>query len=253
MLVVNASNIEKDWNWIVSKNTAGVEMHNISDKTCLLAIQGPNAAKMLQPLTQMDIVNLSYYTFTKGVFAGVENVLVSATGYTGSGGVEIYFEDSNGAADKIWDAIFEIGTPQGLKPIGLGARDTLRLEKGFCLYGNDIDDTTSPLEAGLGWITKFTKDFTNKSFFENQKAAGVTKKLVGFEMIDRGIPRHDYIIKNEAGEAIGKVTSGTQAPSLQKAVGLGYVATAHAAIGSEIYIDIRNTLVKAKVVKFPFA
>ena len=253
MLVVNASNIEKDWNWIVSKNTSGVEMHNISSKTCLLAIQGPNATKILQPLTQMDILNLPYYTFTKGVFAGIENVLVSATGYTGSGGVEIYFEDSDGAADKIWDAIFEIGTPQGLKPIGLGARDTLRLEKGFCLYGNDIDDTTSPLEAGLGWITKFSKDFTNKSFFENQKAAGVTKKLVGFEMIDRGIPRHDYLIKNEAGETIGKVTSGTQAPSLQKAVGLGYVATAHAATGSEIYIDIRNTMVKAKVVKFPFA
>jgi aminomethyltransferase len=253
MLVVNASNIEKDWNWIVSKNTSGVEMHNISSKTCLLAIQGPNATKILQPLTQMDILNLPYYTFTKGVFAGVENVLVSATGYTGSGGVEIYFEDSDGAADKIWDAIFEIGTPQGLKPIGLGARDTLRLEKGFCLYGNDIDDTTSPLEAGLGWITKFTKDFTNKSFFENQKAAGVTKKLVGFEMIDRGIPRHDYLIKNEAGDVIGKVTSGTQAPSLQKAVGLGYVATAHAATGSEIYVDIRNTMVKAKVVKFPFA
>jgi aminomethyltransferase len=253
MLVVNASNIEKDWNWIVSKNTSGVEMHNISSKTCLLAIQGPNATKMLQPLTGMDILNLPYYTFTKGVFAGIENVLVSATGYTGSGGVEIYFEDSDGAADKIWDAIFEIGTPQGLKPIGLGARDTLRLEKGFCLYGNDIDDTTSPLEAGLGWITKFTKDFTNKSFFENQKAAGVTKKLVGFEMIDRGIPRHDYLIKNEAGDVIGKVTSGTQAPSLQKAVGLGYVATAHATVGSEIYIDIRNTMVKAKVVKFPFA
>ena len=253
MLVVNASNIEKDWNWIVSKNTSGVEMHNISDKTCLLAIQGPNATKILQPLTGMDILNLPYYTFTKGVFAGVENVLVSATGYTGSGGVEIYFEDNDGAAEKIWNAIFEIGTPQGLKPIGLGARDTLRLEKGFCLYGNDIDDTTSPLEAGLGWITKFTKDFTNKSFFEQQKAAGVTKKLVGFEMIDRGIPRHDYIIKNEAGETIGKVTSGTQAPSLQKAVGLGYVASAHAAVGSEIYIDIRNTPVKAKVVKFPFA
>jgi len=253
MLVVNASNIEKDWNWIVSKNTSGVEMHNISDKTCLLAIQGPNATKILQPLTQMDILNLPYYTFIKGVFAGVENVLVSATGYTGSGGVEIYFEDSDGAAEKIWNAIFEIGTPQGLKPIGLGARDTLRLEKGFCLYGNDIDDTTSPLEAGLGWITKFTKDFTNKSFFEKQKAAGVTKKLVGFEMIDRGIPRHDYLIKNEAGETIGKVTSGTQAPSLQKAVGLGYVATAHASVGSEIYIDIRNTPVKAKVVKFPFA
>jgi len=253
MIVVNASNIEKDWNWISQYNTKGVEMHNVSDKTCLLAIQGPHATKILQPLVDADIMNLKYYTFTKGKFAGVDNVLVSATGYTGSGGVEIYFEDKDGAADKIWDAIFEIGTPQGLKPIGLGARDTLRLEMGYCLYGNDIDDTTSPLEAGLGWVTKFTKDFTAKEILQQQKAAGITRKLVGFEMIDRGIPRHDYLIKDAAGNTIGKVTSGTQAPSLGKAIGLGYVAIAHAAIDSEIFIDIRNTLVKAKVVKAPFA
>lgn len=252
MLVVNASNIEKDWNWISRFNTEQVEMHNISDKTCLLAIQGPSATKMLQPLTEMDIMNLKYYTFAKGVFAGVENVLVSATGYTGAGGVEIYFEDVNGAADKIWNAIFEIGTPQGLKPIGLGARDTLRLEMGYCLYGNDIDDTTSPLEGGLGWITKFTKDFTARPILEKQKAEGITRKLVGFEMIERGIPRHDYLIKDAEGNTIGKVTSGTQAPSLNKAIGLGYVNTAFAAIDTEIYIDIRNTLVKAKLVKFPF-
>lgn len=253
MLVVNASNIEKDWNWISKLNTQHVEMHNISDKTCLLAIQGPNATKILQPLTELDIMNLKYYTFVKGTFAGVENVLISATGYTGSGGVEIYFEDSNGAADKIWDAIFKIGGPQGLKPIGLGARDTLRLEMGYCLYGNDIDDTTSPLEGGLGWITKFTKDFTAKSIIEKVKAEGVKRKLVGFELLERGIPRHDYLIKDAEGNTIGKVTSGTQAPSLNKAIGLGYVATAHAAIDSIIYIEIRNALVKAKVVKAPFA
>jgi aminomethyltransferase len=253
MLVVNASNIEKDWNWISQFNTKEVEMHNNSDKTCLLAIQGPNATKILQPLTELDIMNLKYYTFVKGHFAGVENVLISATGYTGSGGVEIYFEDSNGAADKIWDAIFEIGGPQGLKPIGLGARDTLRLEMGYCLYGNDIDDTTSPLEGGLGWITKFTKDFTARPIIEALKAEGVQRKLVGFEMLERGIPRHDYLIKDAAGNTIGKVTSGTQAPSLNKAIGLGYVATPHAAIDSEIFIDIRNSLVKAKVVKAPFA
>jgi len=252
MLVVNASNIEKDWNWISSYNSKNVSMENISDKTCLLAIQGPNACKILQPLAEMDIMNLKYYTFVKGKFAGIENVLISATGYTGSGGVEIYFEDTDGAADKIWDAIFEAGASYGIKPIGLGARDTLRLEMGYCLYGNDINDTTSPLEAGLGWITKFTKDFTNKEFLENQKAKGVTKKLVGFEMLERGIPRHDYLIKDAAGNTIGTVTSGTQAPSLSKAIGLGYVATAFASIDSEIYIDIRNTLVKAKVVKAPF-
>lgn len=253
MIVVNASNIEKDWNWISKYNTRGVEMHNISDKTCLLAIQGPNATKILQPLVDTDIMNLKYYTFTKGKFAGVDNVLVSATGYTGAGGVEIYFEDKDGAADKIWDAIFEIGAPQGLKPIGLGARDTLRLEMGYCLYGNDIDDTTSPLEAGLGWITKFTKDFTAKEILQQQKNAGVTRKLVGFEMIDRGIPRHDYLIKDAAGNTIGKVTSGTQAPSLNKGIGMGYVSVSHAALDSEIFIDIRNTPVRAKVVKTPFA
>ena len=252
MLVVNASNIEKDWNWISSFNDKGVEMHNISDKTCLLAIQGPNATKVLQPLTQMDIMNLKYYTFTKGVFAGVENVLVSATGYTGAGGVEIYFEDKEGAADKIWDAIFEAGKGANIKPIGLGARDTLRLEMGFCLYGNDIDDTTSPLEAGLGWITKFTKDFTNRAHFEKQKADGVTKKLVGFEMTEKGIPRHHYEIKDAAGNSIGHVTSGTQSPSLNKAIGMGYVNTAYAAIDIDIFISIRDKNVKAKVVKVPF-
>jgi aminomethyltransferase len=252
MLVVNASNIEKDWNWISGFNDKNVEMHNISDKTCLLAIQGPNATKILQPLTEMDIMNLKYYTFTKGKFAGVENVLISATGYTGAGGVEIYFEDKDEDASKIWDAIFAAGAAQGIKPIGLGARDTLRLEMGFCLYGNDIDDTTSPLEAGLGWITKFTKDFTNKAFFEKQKNEGVSKKLVGFEMIEKGIARHDHEIKDFEGRVIGKVTSGTQSPSLGKAIGMGYVTNNLAAIGSEIFISIRNTLLKAKVVKVPF-
>jgi len=252
MLVVNASNIEKDWEWIMKHNTGNVEMHNISYKTCLLAIQGPNATKILQPLTNMDILNMKYYTFSKGVFAGVEDVLVSATGYTGSGGVEIYFEDKEGNAEKIWNAIFELGTAQGLKPIGLGARDTLRLEKGFCLYGNDIDDFSTPLEAGLGWITKFTKNFTSSEYLQKQKANGVEKKLIGFEMIDRGIPRHDYRIKDAEGNLIGRVTSGTQAPSLNKAIGLGYVMTEHAVLNSEIFIEIRDKLIKAKVVKFPF-
>ncbi|MCX6313147.1 MAG: glycine cleavage system aminomethyltransferase GcvT [Sphingobacteriales bacterium] len=253
MLVVNASNIEKDWNWISSFNDKGVEMHNISEKTSLLAIQGPNACKILQPLTDMDILNLKYYTFTKGTFAGVEHVLISATGYTGAGGVEIYFEDKDGASEKIWDAIFAAGAAQGIKPIGLGARDTLRLEMGFCLYGNDIDDTTSPLEAGLGWITKFSKDFTNRAYFENQKAAGVSKKLVGFEMVDKGIARHDHAIQDASGNTIGKVTSGTQSPTLGKAIGMGYVNKEFSAIGSEIFINIRNTAIKAKVVKMPFA
>jgi aminomethyltransferase len=253
MLVVNASNIEKDWNWIQQHNSNHAEMHNISDKTCLLAIQGPNATKILQPLTDMDILNLKYYTFTKGKFAGVDNVVVSATGYTGAGGVEIYFEDKGGAAEKIWDAIFAAGVPQGLKPIGLGARDTLRLEMGFCLYGNDIDDTTSPMEAGLGWITKFTKEFTSKEIFAKQKAEGVTKKLVGFEMIEKGIPRHGYEIKDFSGATIGHVTSGTQSPSLGKAVGLGYVQTAFAAIDSQIYIKVRDKLLQAKVSKIPFS
>lgn len=252
MLVVNASNIDKDWNWIQSVNNKNVEMHNISAKTCLLAIQGPNATKILQTLTSLDILNLPYYTFVKGVFAGVENVLISATGYTGAGGVEIYFEDTEDNANKIWNAIFEVGAPQGLKPIGLGARDTLRLEMGFCLYGNDIDDTTSPIEAGLGWITKFTKEFTSKEKFAAQKANGPAKKLVGFEMIEKGIPRHGYEIKNDAGETIGVVTSGTQSPSLNKAIGMGYVKAENAAIDSTINIQIRDKQLKAKVVKFPF-
>lgn len=252
MLVVNASNIEKDWNWISQHNTDNVEMHNISDKTCLLAIQGPNATRILQPLTDLDVINLKYYTFVKGEFAGVENVLVSATGYTGAGGVEIYFEDKDGAADKIWDAIFAAGGPQGLKPIGLGARDTLRLEMGFCLYGNDIDDTTSPIEAGLGWITKFTKDFTSKEVFAKQKAEGVSRKLVGFEMIDKGIPRHGYEINDADGNVLGVVTSGTQSPSLAKAIGMGYVRTDFAGIDSTIYIKVREKLLKARVSKIPF-
>lgn len=252
MLVVNASNIEKDWNWISSFNTANVEMHNISEKTCLLAIQGPNATKILQPLTEIDILNLKYYTFVKGKFAGVENVLISATGYTGAGGVEIYFEDKDDDADKIWNAIFDAGKEAGIKPIGLGARDTLRLEKGFCLYGNDIDDTTSPLEAGLGWITKFTKDFTNRAYLEQQKNHGVNRKLVGFEMQGKGIARHDYEIKDAVGNSIGKVTSGTQSPTLGRAIGMGYVESKFAAIDSEIFISVRNNLLKAKVVKMPF-
>lgn len=252
MLVVNASNIDKDWNWIQQFNTKNVEMHNVSEKTCLLAIQGPNATKILQPLTELDILNLKYYTFVKGTFAGVDNVLISATGYTGSGGVEIYFEDKNDDAVKIWDAIFEAGKSAGIKPIGLGARDTLRLEMGFCLYGNDIDDTTTPLEGGLGWITKFTKDFTAKDILEKQKAAGIQRKLVGFTMVDKGIPRHGYDIVNEAGETIGVVTSGTQAPSLNKPVALGYVQIDHATIDSKIWVKIRDKQLEAKVSKVPF-
>ena len=252
MIVVNASNIEKDWNWISRHNTNNVEMHNISHKTCLLAIQGPNATKILQPLTEMDILNLKYYTFAKGKFAGVDNVLVSATGYTGAGGVEIYFEDKEEAADKIWEAIFEKGGPQGLKPIGLGARDTLRLEMGYCLYGNDIDDTTSPLEAGLGWITKFNKDFTAKEILEKQKTNGVERRLVGIEMIDRGIPRHGYEIKDHTAATIGFVTSGTQSPSLNKPIGMAYVRTAFTALNTAIFVKVRDKLLQAKVVKIPF-
>jgi aminomethyltransferase len=250
MLVVNASNIEKDWNWIQQYNTKDVEMHNISDKTSLLAVQGPKAAEALQSLTDVDLASMEYYTFVKGQFAGVDNVLISATGYTGAGGFEIYFDNEH--ADKIWDAIFEAGASLGIKPIGLGARDTLRLEMGFCLYGNDIDDNTSPIEAGLGWITKFTKEFTNSEALKAEKEAGVKSKLVGFEMIDRGIPRHDYEIVDAEGQVIGRVTSGTQAPSLQKAIGMGYVNKEFAKEGTEIYISIRNNKIKAKVVKFPF-
>jgi aminomethyltransferase len=253
MIVVNASNIEKDWNWFKKYDTGNVEMHNISDDTCLLAVQGPNATKILQTLTDMDILNLKYYTFTKGKFAGVENVLVSATGYTGAGGVEIYFENKGDNAVRIWNAIFEAGKEQGIKPIGLAARDTLRLEMGYCLYGNDIDDTTSPLEAGLGWITKFTKEFTAKEKLAAQKEKGVERKLVGFEMIDKGIPRHHYEICTADGNAIGYVTSGTQSPTLGKAIGMGYVKTEFSAIDNDIFIKVRDKLLRAKVAKIPFA
>ena len=253
LIVVNASNIEKDWNWISAHNTENVEMNNVSDSTCLLAIQGPNATKILQELTDIDILNLKYYTFVKGKFAGIDDVIISATGYTGSGGVEIYFEDKDNNAETIWDKIFEVGTPKGLKAIGLAARDTLRLEMGYCLYGNDIDDTTSPLEAGLGWITKLTKEkFVAKEKVEKLKAEGIQKKLVGIKMIDKGIPRHDYEIADSEGNNIGRITSGTQSPSLQQAIAMGYVDMAHSKIGSTIYIRIREKLVKAEVVKMPF-
>ncbi|HMR83094.1 MAG TPA: glycine cleavage system aminomethyltransferase GcvT [Niabella sp.] len=253
MLVVNAANIEKDWNWIQQHNVGDVvEMHNISDKTALLAIQGPLATAILQPLTDIDILNLKYYTFVKGKFAGVENVLISATGYTGAGGVEIYFEDKEGAADIIWDALFAAGTSKGLKPVGLAARDTLRLEMGYCLYGNDLDDTTTPLEAGLGWITKFTKEFTAKDILQKQKTDGVQRRLVGFELTDKGIPRHGYEIVDDTGNNIGVVTSGTQSPTLGKAIGLGYVQTGKAGIGSLIFIKVRDKQLAATVVKMPF-
>jgi len=250
MLVVNASNIEKDWNWISKYNDMGVEMKNISDRTTLLAIQGPKAAEALQSLTDVDLGSMEYYSFKRGVFAGVNNVIISATGYTGAGGFEIYFD--NQYADQIWETVFRAGEKFDIKPIGLGARDTLRLEMGFCLYGNDIDDTTSPLEAGLGWITKFSKEFTNSAALQQQKQEGVTRKLVGIEMIERGIPRHDYEIVDVNGNVIGKVTSGTQSPTLQKPIGMGYVKTGFAKEGTEIYIKIRDNSVKAKVVKPPF-
>lgn len=250
LLVVNASNIEKDWNWISGFNTAGVEMKNISDQTSLLAVQGPKAADALQSLTDVDLASMEYYTFKKGVFAGVENVLISATGYTGAGGFELYFDKEHSL--HIWDTIFKAGESYGIKPIGLAARDTLRLEMGFCLYGNDIDDTTSPIEAGLGWITKFTKEFVNSANLAAQKQHGVSRKLVGFEMIERGIPRHDYEIVDAEGNQIGKVTSGTQSPSLQKAIGMAYVKTEFAREGSEIYVKIRDNNILAKVVKMPF-
>ncbi|TDQ72168.1 glycine cleavage system aminomethyltransferase GcvT [Sphingobacterium yanglingense] len=250
LLVVNASNIEKDWNWISKFNTFGVDMKDISDKTALLAIQGPKAAEALQSLTDIELASMEYYTFQKGKFAGVDNVIVSATGYTGAGGFEIYV--ANEDVKTVWDAIFTAGAPYGIKPIGLGARDTLRLEMGFCLYGNDIDDNTSPLEAGLGWVTKFTKDFVNSENLKAEKEAGVQKKLVGFEMIDRGIPRHDYEIVDIDGNIVGRVTSGTQSPTLKKSVGLGYVNNAFAKEGTEIYINIRNQKVKAVIKKPPF-
>ena len=250
MLVVNASNMDKDWNWLKQNDSWGVDMKNISDNTSLLAIQGPDALKSLQKLTDVKLADIPYYSFVKGKFNGVDNVVISNTGYTGAGGFELYFE--NQYAEKMWDAIFEAGKEFGIKPVGLGARDTLRLEMGFCLYGNDIDDTTSPIEAGLGWITKFTKDFINKGAIEQHKLQGVLKKLVGFEMIERGIPRHDYPIADASGNIIGKVTSGTQSPSLNKAIGMGYVKTEFSKADTEIYVIIRDKTVKAKVTKMPF-
>ncbi len=249
-LVVNASNIEKDWNWISSHNDLGVEMTNLSNDYSLLAIQGPKAAEAMQQLTSIDLSAMVYYTFQYGTFAGIENVMISATGYTGSGGFELYVKNEH--AEQLWNRIFEAGEKFGIKPIGLAARDTLRLEMGFCLYGNDIDDTTSPLEAGLGWITKFTKDFVDSDFLKNQKEVGVSRKLVAFEMIDRGIPRHDYKIVDANGAEIGKVTSGTMSPSMKIGIGLGYVTIENAQLDREIFIDIRDKSIKAKVVKLPF-
>ncbi len=251
LLVVNASNIDKDWNHLSELNKEfGATMVNKSEETSLLAVQGPKAAEALQSLTDMTLSDMEYYTFKIGTFAGVENVVVSTTGYTGAGGFEIYFPNEN--ANEMWDKIFAAGAPQGIEPIGLGARDTLRLEMGFCLYGNDINDTTSPLEAGLGWITKFSAPFLNSENLKAQKEAGVTRKLVAFEMIDRGIPRHDYEIGDANGNVVGVVTSGTQSPSLEKAIGLGYVPTAMTALGTEIFILIRGKALKAVVVYLPF-
>jgi len=250
LLVVNASNIEKDWNWISKHNTMGAEMRNLSEDYSLLAIQGPKAVEAMQSLTPIDLSNIKFYHFEVGEFAGLDNVIISATGYTGSGGFEIYCK--NDEVKQVWDKVFEAGKDFGIKPIGLAARDTLRLEMGYCLYGNDINDTTSPLEAGLGWVTKFTKDFIGSDKLKIQKEEGVKRKLVGFELIDRGIPRHDYPIVDVNGNKIGIVTSGTMAPSLKKAIGLGYVPTEFSKEGSEIYIQVRKKQLKAKVVKPPF-
>ena len=252
LLVVNAANIDKDWEWCNKQNKMRAELHNASDEISQLAIQGPLALKAMQKLTSTPVTGMEYYTFKKLEFAGVKDVIFSTTGYTGSGGCEVYF--ANEYAGKIWNAVFEAGKEYGIKPIGLGARDTLRLEMGFCLYGNDINDTTSPIEAGLGWITKFTdnKDFINKQALLKQKQEGVSRKLIGFELMDKGIARHDYEIVDKEGSLIGNVTSGSMAPSLQIPIGMGYVKTPFAAEGSEIYIKVRDKALKAKVVKFPF-
>lgn len=250
LLVVNASNIDKDWNWFAKHNDLGVDMVNASDDYSLLAIQGPKAVEAMQAITPVNLSEINYYNFVVGEFAGFNDVIISATGYTGSGGFEIYAK--NEQIEAIWNKVFEAGAPFGIKPIGLAARDTLRLEMGFCLYGNDIDDTTSPLEAGLGWITKFTKDFTDVEFLKNQKEEGVKRKLVAFEMVDRGIPRHDYEITDGQGTVIGKVTSGTMSPSMKLGIGLGYVPTELSKLDSEIFIKVRDKELKAKVVKAPF-
>jgi aminomethyltransferase len=250
LMVVNASNIEKDWNWISSKNTMGATMRNLSDDYSLLAIQGPKAVEAMQSLSSHDLSAIKFYNFIVGDFAGIEHVIISATGYTGSGGFEIYCKNSE--VQQIWDRVFEAGASYGIKPIGLAARDTLRLEMGYCLYGNDIDDTTSPLEAGLGWVVKFTKDFNASTILQKQKETGVTKKLVAFELDDKGIPRHDYEILDIEGNIIGKVTSGTMSPSLKKGIGLGYLTINHSAVGSKIAIQIRKNAIPATVIKLPF-
>lgn len=250
LLVVNASNIEKDWNWITSKNTFGVEMTNKSDEYSLFAVQGPNAIKTLQKLTSVDLSGMEYYSFTFGEMAGIKEVIISNTGYTGAGGFEIYVKNESALA--MWNAIFEAGREFEIKPVGLGARDTLRTEMGYSLYDHDIDDTTSPIEAGLSWITSFNKDFIAKDFHQKIKENGPTKKLVGFEMIDRGIPRQHYPILDEVGNVIGEVTSGTQSPSLNLGIGMGYVKSDLAKIGNEIFISIRDKSLKAKIVKMPF-
>ncbi|GAB2771874.1 glycine cleavage system aminomethyltransferase GcvT [Salinimicrobium soli] len=250
LLVVNASNIEKDWNWISHHNTMGATMRDISDEYSLLAIQGPKAAEAMQSLTDVDLSAIKFYTFEVAPFAGVENVIISATGYTGSGGFEIYVKNED--VQQVWDRVFEAGKDFGIKPIGLAARDTLRLEMGYCLYGNDIDDTTSPIEAGLGWITKFTKDFVNSEALKEQKEKGPDRKLIGFELDERGIPRQGYDIVDDNGKVIGVVTSGTMSPSLEKGIGMGYVPTEVAAPGSKIYIQVRKKALPATVVKLPF-
>jgi aminomethyltransferase len=250
MLVVNASNIDKDWNWIQSKNAFDVKLENHSERTSLLAVQGPLALKAMQKLTSMNLVDMEYYTFQMGTFAGVDHVIVSTTGYTGAGGCEIYFP--NEVAETMWNAVMEAGAEYGIKPIGLGARDTLRLEMGFCLYGNDIDDTTSPIEAGLGWITKFSKTFNNSEALKLQKERGVQRKLVGFELIDRGIPRHGYEVVDANMQPIGVVTSGTQSPTLNKPIGMAYVPVANSQPGSEILLNIRGKAIRGMVTKVPF-
>lgn len=250
MLVVNASNIEKDWNWISQHNDLNVEMENRSEDWSLLAIQGPKAVEAMQSLTSVDLSNIKFYTFEITDFAGIPNVVVSATGYTGSGGFEVYVKNED--VEQLWNKVFEAGKDWGIKPIGLAARDTLRLEMGYCLYGNDIDDTTSPLEAGLGWITKFTKDFVNAEALKAQKEVGVTRKLVAFELTERGVPRHDYEIVDADGNNIGRVTSGTMSPSLGKGIGLGYVTIENSKVDSDIFIQVRKKQIPAKVVKLPF-
>lgn len=252
LLVVNAANIDKDWNWVVSQNDCGAELENASDNISQLAVQGPKATEILQKLTDVNLSDIKFYTFVTGTFAGIDNVIISATGYTGAGGFELYF--FNREAEKIWNAVFEAGEEFGIKPIGLAARDTLRLEMGYCLYGNDIDDTTSPIEAGLGWVTKFNngRKFIDREFLMMQKTEGVSRRLRGFVMLEKAIPRHGYELTNAEGSSIGEVTSGTMSPVLNQGIGMGYIAKEYAAFGTKVYVRIRNKLVPAEVVKFPF-